>query len=303
MPTVVMTGGTGLIGQALVAVLKERGYHIKLLTRRRLASAAGVEYLSWNPQQGQLPVEALLDADYLIHLAGANIAEKRWTASRKQELLWSRTHTLDLLLNVFMHHRHQLKALVSASAIGYYDASQDRWFQETDAPGQDFLARTCVEWEAHARRFEALPVRVVMLRTGIVLSRHGGFLVPFLRALRWGVAPILGSGAQWISWIHVQDLCRLYANALITEQMVGSYNAVAPEPVTQKQLILSLAEMMKQHYFVPLHVPAFVLKMLLGEMSVEVLKSVRVSPQKLQQTGFQFSFPDIHSALTELLHA
>jgi uncharacterized protein (TIGR01777 family) len=301
MPTVLMTGGTGLIGRALTGMLQQRGYRIKLLTRRKQAAEAGIQYLFWDPERGKLPAEDLLDADYLIHLAGANVAEKRWTAVRKQELVWSRTRTLDLLWDVFSRHPHQLKAVVSASAIGYYDASQDRWFQETDAPGKDFLAQTCVEWEAHAHRFEALSVRVVCLRTGIVLSRQGGFLVPFLRALRWGVAPILGSGVQWISWIHIHDLCRLYANALITEQMVGAYNAVAPEPVTQKNLILSLARLLKKQYFVPLHVPALLLRILMGEMSIEVLKSVRVSAQKLQQEGFQYSYPDISSALSALL--
>ncbi|MBX6379736.1 MAG: TIGR01777 family protein [Thermoflavifilum aggregans] len=303
MPTVLMTGGTGLIGQSLVNILQQRGYHIKLLTRSMRRDHPGVQYLLWNPQRKELPVTDLLDADYLIHLAGANIAEKRWTAARKQELLLSRTHTLDLLFDVFSHHPHQLKALISASAIGYYDASQDRWFEETDAPGHDFLAKICLEWEAHASRFEALSVRVVMLRTGIVLSRQGGFLAPFLKALRWGVVPILGSGTQWISWIHIHDLCRLYANALITGQMKGPYNAVAPEPVTQKDLMLTLARMLKKQYFVPFHVPAFMLRLLLGEMSTEVLKSVRVSAQKLQREGFQYSFPDIHSALSELLHA
>ncbi|MCL6523316.1 MAG: TIGR01777 family oxidoreductase [Thermoflavifilum sp.] len=301
MSTVLLTGGTGLIGRALIKVLQQRGYHLKILTRQaNLSIGDGVEYLAWDPLQDKLPLAALDDVDYLIHLAGANVAEKRWTAARKRELLESRIYTVDLLWKAFADRGHRLKAVVSASAIGYYDARQDRWFQETDPPGEDFLAQTCVAWEAHVQRFQELASRVVMLRTGIVLSQEGGFIEPFLQALRWGVAPILGSGTQWISWIHIHDLCRLYANSLITEHMLGPYNAVAPQPVQQKELILTLARMIKKQFFVPIYVPSWSLKLMLGEMSVEVLKSLRVSAEKVQAIPFQFSFPEIGEALNDL---
>ena len=306
MATVLITGGTGLIGKALSPMLLRKGYEVIILTRNPAKASnnqQGVSYAQWNVETGEIDIAALAKADYIIHLAGAGVAEKRWTDKRKTEIIESRTKSGALLVKALIESENHVKAVISSSAIGWYgsdnEASLKKGFTEDQKSSDDFLGKTCKLWEAAIKPIEALGKRLVTLRTGIVLSNDGGALAEFKKPLKFGIASILGSGNQITSWIHIDDICRMYLYA-IENNISGIYNAVAPHPVTNKQLTLALAKATKGNAFVSMHVPAFVLKIMLGEMSVEILKSANVSVAKFQQTGFQFTYPTIDAALKEL---
>ncbi|HVI49485.1 MAG TPA: TIGR01777 family oxidoreductase [Chitinophaga sp.] len=301
MESVIITGGTGLIGTALTRLLLDRGYKVIVLTRRaEKGTNPSVTYAHWDIEQQTIDIEAIQRADYIIHLAGANVGEKRWTTSRKQEILESRTRSSVLLYKALQENPNKVKKVISASATGFYGEYTGHTFTETDLPANDYLANTVVAWEKSISQVTSLGKKLVIFRTGIALSRDGGALKEFYKPLRFGFATILGSGDQYISWIHLQDLVRLYFNAIVNDQLEGVYNAVAPKPVRHKELVLSMAKAAKGNSYVTSYVPAFALKLALGEMSVEVLKSVYVSSQKIQDTGFQFSYPTITEAMEQL---
>lgn len=303
METVLITGGTGLIGKELTRLLTEVGYKVIIMSRQRPSGGDGqIRYAQWNVKEQTLDVAALQEADYIVHLAGANVAGQRWTSSRKLEILTSRTRSSGLIADMLAKHPNKVKKVISASAIGFYGdtINASRPFVETDTPADDFLGTTCVAWENSIKPVAALGKKLVIFRTGIALSREGGALFEFYRPLRLGVAAILGSGEQWVSWIHIHDMVRLYLNAIVNDNLEGIFNAVAPHPVTNEQLVLSMATAARNKSFVPVHTPAFALKLILGEMSVEVLKSVKVSSAKMEGTGFQFSYPNIDDAMAQL---
>ena len=302
MATILITGGTGLIGSALSRLLIEKGYRVILLSRQAGEIKEGVAH--WNPETGTIDPEAIRQADAIIHLAGAGVADKRWSRKRKKEIAESRIHGCALLVKALKEIPNKVQTVISASGIGWYGEDpaipNPRPFEETDAPDADFLGETCRLWEAAIDPVTALGKRLVILRTGIVLSREGGALEEFKKPLRLGVAAILGSGKQIISWIHLEDLCRLYLQGIEDAAMAGVYNAVAPRPLDNRNFTLELGKRMKGRFFVPVYIPSFVLKIVLGEMSVEVLKSATVSEKKTRQTGFQFLYPSIGVALDEL---
>lgn len=306
MAAVLITGGTGLIGKALSPMLLRKGYEVIILTRNpsdATNNQPGISYAKWNIETGEIDKVAVAKADYIVHLAGAGVAEKRWTDKRKNEILESRTKSGALLVKALRETENHIQAVISSSAVGWYGpdtpASLQKGFNEDSKSSDDFLGKTCKLWEAAIQPVEVLGKRLVILRTGIVLSNNGGALAEFKKPLKFGMASILGGGDQITSWIHIDDICRMYLYA-IENNINGIYNAVAPHPVTNKQLTLTLAKATKGNAFVSMHVPAFVLKIMLGEMSVEVLKSANVSVAKFQQTGFQFAYPTIESALKEL---
>jgi uncharacterized protein len=302
MQTVLITGGTGLVGKALGQALLAKGYRVIILTREisRQSPFAHLTYANWNVEQQIIDKQALASADYIIHLAGAGVADKRWTAKRKNEILDSRVNSSKLIVDSLQTVQHNVKAVVSASAIGWYGPDavvpNPTPFVETDEPHTDFLGSTCKLWEESIEPVMAAGIRLVKLRTGIVLSKEGGALKEFLKPLKFGVAAVLGNGKQVISWIHIDDLVSMYIAAIENEKMSGAYNAVAPVPVSNKQLTLTLAKSRKR-FFIPIHVPSFMLKIILGEMSVEVLKSATVSSSKIEETGFLFRFSAIDKAL------
>lgn len=304
MDTVLITGGTGLIGRALTSLLLEKGYKVIVLSRKKMSSDhPQLRYAPWDPSRKTLDTTALQEADHIIHLAGAGVADARWTAARKQEIINSRVQSSQLLYDQLSQHPNKVRKVISASATGYYGAFTDHAFTENDPPANDFLGTTCQAWENSVRQIETLGKKVIIFRTGIVLSLKGGALKEFYKPLKFGFASVMGSGDQFVSWIHLQDIVRLYFNAIVNDNLNGVYNAVAPQPVTNQELVFSLARAAKGNSFITIHVPAFALKLALGEMSVEVLKSVKVSSAKIQQTGFQFSYPVITEAVAQIIGA
>lgn len=303
MSKICITGGTGLIGRRLTSLLSAQGHEVLILSRSAKVGTQGVFFATWDPEQGTIDAAAVRDCDAIIHLAGAGVAEKRWTKKRKAEILNSRTQSSALLVQALKEDKGKLKAVISSSAIGWYGADREnaKPFSETDPPHNDFLGQTCLQWEQSIEPVEQSGIRLVKLRTGIVLSNDGGALKEFKKPLQFGLASTLGSGKQIISWIHIDDLCRMFLYALQNENLYGSFNAAAPNPVSNKELTMKLAKKMRGNAFITAPVPSFVLKLILGEMSIEVLKSTTVSAEKIQQSGFQFLYPSIDAALNELI--
>lgn len=304
MAGVIITGGTGLVGTALTHALLKEGYAVTVLTRniqKHPARIKGVQYATWNPQSGEIDTTIFSTADYIVNLAGANIAEKRWTKKRKREILESRVQSAQLLVKALKEIPNHIKAVISASAIGWYgiDKNTSIAFKESDPPANDFFGTTCKEWEAAIAPVAELGKRLVIFRNGIVLSNEGGAYPKLKQSFKFKVAAILGSGKQIISWVHVQDLVNMYLLALRDERLRGVYNAVAPSPVSYKGLLTTIGAQ-KNIRYICLPVPEFMLKLALGEVSGEVLKSTTVSSEKIRSAGFQFLYPTIKAAIQQL---
>jgi len=303
MDTVIITGGTGLIGTALSKFLLSRGYEVIILTRnpkQQKNTSPGISYAAWNVKEQTVNEEVFKKADYIIHLAGAGVADKPWTEKRKKEIVESRTKSSELLIKAISGIPNKIKAVVSASAIGWYQQNKGHQSVETDPPATDFLGETCEAWENSIKPIERLGMRLVILRTGIVLSNEGGAFPAFKRPIQYGIAGILGNGKQVISWIHMEDLCRLYLEAMVNTNWSGIYNAVSPAPVNNRNFTMALAKKMKGSFFIPIPVPNFILRMMLGDRSEEVLKNSNISSGKIKQQGFQFIYPTIDTAFTDL---
>ena len=308
MATVLITGGTGLIGSALANELLNRSYDVIILTRspEKYSNTSRLNYAKWDIEKQAIDRDAVTKADYIIHLAGEGIADKRWTLKRKRQIAESRTKSSALLIKALQANVNKVRAVVSASAVGWYGSTslnpgekgtEKNPFDENDPAAEDFLGTTCKEWEASIDPVISLGKRLVKFRTGIVLSKEGGAIKEFQKPLRFGIATILGNGKQIVSWIHIDDLVRLYIFAIGSERLNGVYNAVSPRPVTNKKLILQLARTMRGKFFVPIFVPSFILKTVFGEMSIEVLKSAKVSCRKLKGEGYTFLYPSLVAAL------
>ena len=312
MPTVLITGGTGMLGTALTMALLQKGYDVIILTRngtKQPFKSPHLSYAEWDINHQSIDTTAIIKADYIIHLAGAGVFEKRWSKERKQEIIDSRVKSSELLIKSLQKTRNKVKAVICASAIGWYGSSEvvnssprhgEKMFYEEDPSASDFLGTTCLQWEQSIGRMKELEKRLVIFRQGIVLSREGGALKEFISPLRFGIATVLGNGMQVLSWIHIDDLVRLYINAIEEESWNGVYNAVSPVPVTNKQLVIALARARNGNRYLSIHVPSFLLRMILGEKSIEILKSARVSSDKLQRAGFKFHYPTIEMAMKQM---
>ena len=304
MPTVVIAGGTGLIGSALKKALTQKSYDIIILSRNSQSSKEkNISYSVWDVKNQTIDEQVVKKADYIIHVAGANVGEKRWTKKRKKEIIDSRVKSAELIAKALWQIPNNVKAVISSSAIGYYGPDPQipnpKPFVETDQPFNDFLATTVVAWESAMRPIEELGKRLVFFRTGIVLSNEGGAYIEFKKPLKFGLASILGNGRQIISWIHIDDLVRLYIEAIENENWTGIYNAVAPNPISNQQLVKEIAKQAKGFY-ITAKVPSTILKVALGEMSIEVLKSTTVSAEKIKKAGFKFLFPTVQEAVDSL---
>ncbi len=298
---VLITGGSGLIGSHLTQLLLKKKYSVAHLSRSE-KNENGVKTYVWDIEKQEMDKEALATADYVIHLAGAGVADHRWTKSYKQEIIQSRTASARLLYNTVKNlKKNKIKAFLSASGVGIYgEDTGSAEILESSPHGTDFLAHVCEKWESSADKMEALGMRVVKLRTGMVLSEEGGALTKLVKPIKLGAGAPLGSGQQYISWIHIDDLCRMYLAAIENENYKGAFNAVGPRPVTNEELTKAAAKVLKKPLFLP-NVPSFALKLALGEMANIVLGGNKVSSQKIEAMGFEFNYSTIDAALNDLL--
>ena len=302
---VLITGGSGLVGTRLTEILIARGFSVSHLTRKvedKMVGGKSVKTYLWDIKNGIIDEQALLQADYLVHLAGAGIADENWSDERKKEIIDSRTKSIDLIVSKLKTLPHRLISFVSASGIGYYGADTgNEHISEQHVVGNDFVADCCIQWEAAADEIQALGIRTVKLRTGIVLSEKGGALPRLTQPVRWGVGAALGTGKQWQSWIHLDDLCEMYIKSLTDKQMTGVYNAVAPNPVTNHDLTKISAQVLKRPFWMP-NMPAFALKLVFGEMANVVLGGNYVLNQRIkEETDFDYKFVEVRKALADLL--
>lgn len=303
MQSVTITGARGLLGQALTQHLLEAGYAVKHISRTSGSTQVGnhtVPVFAWNYAQEKLDGGALEDGDVLIHLAGASVGESRWTSRVKKEILDSRIESTRFLYHHVQKHNIFLKQYIGASAIGYYGLnSAELPFEETDAPGTDFMAQICVEWEKAHELFQSVSVPVCIPRIGIVLSASGGVFASLSAPVRKVGGIVVGSGKQIIPWIAIQDFCRVLHWMMESPVKDGVYNVTAPEIVTHSQVVKLLAAHFKKPFF-PVHVPGFLVRMALGEQAELVLKGSAVSSRKLIQSGFSFEYPEIRTAIRNL---
>lgn len=308
--TVLITGGTGMIGTALSKELIAKGYDVIILTRypeRYRSANPKLRYAIWDIKNQWIDPTAISHSNYIIHLAGAGIADKRWTKKRKKELVESRIQSSRLLIRSLKEIDNNVKAVISISAIGWYGPdheNNDKGFMETDPVNNDFLGQTCQKWEESIEPVAfVLNLRLIKLRTGIVFSNEGGYFPEIKKPLRFGLATIFSSGKQVVSWIHIDDLVRIFLFSLENQKIEGVFNAVAPHPVSNKELILEVAKKIRGKYFIPVHIPSFILKLVLGEMSIELLKSTKASSEKIHNSGFVFLYPTIEAAIRQLAGA
>ena len=298
--TVLITGGTGLIGQRLTQLLLAKGYQVAYLSREQ-QSIPNVKTYRWNIEKKFLEEGALREVDYIVHLAGAGIADQRWSSKRKQEIIKSRTQSIELIARRLQEQPYNVKACVSASGIGFYGADTgDTRVSEQSVSGSDFVAHVTRHWEKSVELIDTMGIRTVKLRTGIVLSTEGGALPKMALPVQWGVGAPLASGKQWISWIHIDDLCSLYIEAMENPQWHGIYNAVASTPVTNETFTRQVAEVLHRPLWLP-NIPSVVLKTLFGEMSSLVIGGNYVINQRIKaETNFIFQFNDLKIALLNL---
>ena len=298
--SVLITGGSGLIGRYLTSALLTSGYNVSHLSRG--ANQFGkVRVFRWNPEKDILDPLVFEGVDYLIHLAGTSIGKKRWSKKRQKEIANSRIDSAKLIFRVINENGIKLKGFISASAIGYYGCvNTDRIFTENDSPAEDFLGATCRKWEEAADLFTRTGTRVVKLRTGVVMEKNDTLLSRFLKVGNRGIFPVLGSGKQFIPWIHIQDLCNIYLKAIKDDRMEGAYNAVSPHHISQIDLVRSLSHILNKPFFHP-PVPAIFLKVAFGRMSDLVLKGSRVSSEKIRDAGYDFLYNDLEETLTKVI--
>lgn len=296
---ILITGATGLIGSRLTELLLQKGHQVSHLGRK--PSSGAVPSFVWDVEKGVLDTNALNGVDTIIHLAGAGIADKPWTKKRKEEILNSRTHSTQLLVKELRKKNATVKSLISASAVGYYGFQEgDKAFTEESEPGDDFLAVVTRKWEQEVDKLKELNLRVASVRIGVVLSEKGGALKPMLLPIKYFVGSPLASGKQYMSWIHIDDLCHMFIHLVENEHLAGVYNGVGPHPATNAEFTQAIARVLKRPLLLPA-IPAFVLNLLLGEMATLITKGCKVSSEKILQTGFVFQYPQLSIALENLL--
>jgi uncharacterized protein (TIGR01777 family) len=294
---VLITGATGMIGKTLVNALLQKGYKVSILSRR-LQPMQNVNVFLWNVENQTIDTECFRGVTSIIHLAGENVAAGKWTDARKKQILDSRVKSTKLLYQGLSATNHQVSSIVSASAVGYYGDRSDEILTESAKEGTGFLADCCVQWEDAINEGEQLNLRVVKLRTGVVLDKNDGALPVMAKPIQFFLAAPLGTGKQWVPWIHITDLVNMYMEAL-EKPISGNFNACAPNPATNKTLTTELAKAFNRPVW-PIHVPAGVIKTLMGEMSEVVLASTNCSAQKILDTGFKFKYNRLQEALLDI---
>lgn len=295
---ILISGGSGLIGSALTKLLMANGHEVNHLSRSK-SSENNIPTFVWNLAKGEIDEAAFDGVEAIIHLAGAGIADERWTEKRKKIIIDSRVESANLLYRKAKELKPPLKVFISASGINYYGMkTTDKIYTEEDRPTDDFIGKCCLLWEEAADQFDDI-ARVVKLRTGVVLSAKGGALEKIAKPIKLGVGAPLGSGKQWVPYIHIDDLCAMYLEVLENETYEGVYNAVNGDHITNKDLTKKTAKVLGKPLWLP-NVPSFVLIAALGDMSGLVLDGSRASAEKIKNQGFEFRFENLEEALTAI---
>ncbi|MBL7939916.1 MAG: TIGR01777 family oxidoreductase [Flavobacteriales bacterium] len=298
MAIVLITGGSGLIGRRLSMALLQMGHTVRWVGRR--PSMVDEGRFHWDLARGSVDVAALADVDHIVHLAGAGIADERWTKDRIKELIDSRTESARLLLRTAQQQQIRVKSFVSAAGINYYGAvTSEHIHSEPDPAATDTIGRISLAWENAVDEWSPY-TRVVKLRTPVVLSPEGGALAKLAAPVRWGLGAAFGSGEQWMPWVHLDDLVRIYTAVIFDDRTTGSYNVNTGADVTNDDFMRTVARVLDRPYFLP-NVPAFALKAVLGDLASVLLKGSRASNRKLLDTGFTFRYPTLEAALCDLL--
>ena len=296
---VLITGATGLIGKKLVAALKAKNYEVAILARQQ-TEVGHVEVFLWDVEKQQIDNKCMEGVKTIIHLAGAPVVEEKWTEKRKQEIINSRVDSAKLLFKTIEEQQgSSVKTFISASAVGFYGDCGGEILTEDSEPGYGFLAECCKVWEQAAEKGEKMGIRVVKLRTGIVLSTEGGALPSFEKPIKMFVGAPLGTGKQWTPWIHVEDMVNMYVESVVNMKMQGSYNASAPFPVTNTEMTKQIANHLHRPVW-PIDVPKKAIELLLGERAEAILMSSNTSAQKILDAGFRFKFTRLPEALRDL---
>lgn len=295
---ILITGGTGTVGKPLSKLLTTLGYQVQHLSRT-IDAQSSYKTFKWDIDKGEIDPNCIDGVNTVVHLAGAGIADEKWTDERKQVLIDSRTKSIALIYGLLKSRKHEVRNVVSASAAGYYSDRGNQVMVETDLPANDFLADCCVKWEQAVDEGLKLDLRIVKFRTGVILDKDSGALEKIAKPVKYGVGAPLGDGNQWIPWIHLEDVLQMYAFGIRNMDLAGAYNMCSPFPVTNKVLTKVIAKQLKKPLWLP-KVPAFALKLALGEMSTIVLGSTKMSSQKIENAGFNFQYADIKNALNQI---
>jgi len=295
---ILLTGATGMLGKDLIESLQQRGYKVSILARK-LQKIKDVNVYLWDVYNQKIDIKCLEGINSIIHLSGENISKEKWSDKRKKEIIDSRVMSAALLFKTIRENENQVKHFISASAVGYYGNRGEEILTEENKAGTDFLADTCVKWENAADEGKDLGLRIVKIRTGVVLSKNDGALPAMAKPIQFFAGAPLGSGKQWMPWIHFKDMTQVYIHALENTAMEGVYNACAPFPVTNKTLTKAIAKQLHRPVW-PISVPAKVMELILGEMSAIVLNSTNTSVQKLLSTGFIFKYTLLDNALSDI---
>ena len=295
---ILLTGGTGTVGQDLSKALTQNGHEVVLLSRNPQQNSPYPTF-KWNVEKQEIDPNCIHGVDTIVHLAGAGIAAERWTDKRKKELINSRTASIALVYKLLKENNHQVTAVISASAAGYYSDRGDQLMFEESEPANDFLGDCCIRWEQAVDEGTKLGLRIVKFRTGVILEKHSGALQKIVQPIKYGFGAPLGKGKQWVSWIHLKDVTDMYLFGIENEFITGAFNMCSPNPVSNATLTKAIAKQLKKPLWLP-NVPSFTLKLALGEMSTVVLGSTKMSSQKIEEIGFRFSYPTIEQALEEI---
>ena len=295
MKKIIITGGTGLVGKRLTILLKEKGYEVNILCRNPKQPN---EY-KWNIEANFIDEKVFENAIAIIHLAGAGVADKRWTDERKQEIIDSRVKSTQLLFQYLAKGKHQIQSFISASAVGFYGDRKNELLTETSSNGTGFLSEVCQLWENEVEKIASINIAVSKIRIGIVLSKDGGALPKLDFPIRFGIGAYIGNGKQFVPWIHIDDLCQIFYHLFEHKNQNSTYNACAPDVKTNKEMSKTIAHVLHRP-FIPFPAPEFVLKTVMGEMATMLLMSNNCTSKKIQQTGFVFQFPTLEKALENI---
>ena len=300
MKTILITGGSGLIGRHLTKKLISQGYAVNWLTRK-LDPNYSIKQFTWDYRNKKIEIEAFEKADAIIHLAGANIIGQRWSQRYKQEIYDSRVLSARFLWDIISQHSIKIKTFIGGSGAGYYGAlTSENIFKEDDSAGDDFLGKTCHDWEQASFDIAKSSIRTLVIRTGVVMFKDSEAYKKLVLPIRYGVGAAIGTGKQYFPWIHIDDLCGIYIKALEDATMQGAYNAVAPQHLTNQELTTILAHHLHKPLWMP-NIPGFVIRLFFGEMADSLLKGSRLSSDKITKAGYHFIHPTMEHFLETIM--